>query len=112
MINLIIAIFSLGFLFQCTYHWGNVKQYSLEKPSNLEVVGNRVSGSDGVFLLGWHTQSISKATRDALAKAPGATGLTDVEVIAESYYIYNQIVVTGIPVKEIQPTENNKNKKK
>lgn len=111
MNKLIILTISFSLLTQCSSHWGNFKKYSLDKPSNLEVVGERVSGSDGSFFKYWYTQNIATATRDALSKAPGATGLTDVEVKAESYYIYNRIVVSGIPVKETESTSNKKSKK-
>ncbi|MCH1911678.1 hypothetical protein L9Z41_03670 [Leptospira noguchii] len=90
----------------CSFNWGQFKRYSVEIPTDLEVVGNgtRVSGSDCSFLpTRWYVNSIAQAVRDALQSAPGATGLQDVEVKAKSYQyiIMGCIEVEGTPVREV-----------
>lgn len=99
-------LFILLMLVNCTYNWGNFKEYSVEAPDNLEVVGSgTVKGEDcGVmfFFNTWYNQSLAQATRNALAKAPGATGLKDVVVTGKHYdaVIFACILVEGTPVKE------------
>ncbi|TGK26911.1 hypothetical protein [Leptospira stimsonii] len=107
----------LVFLFaDCSYNWGQFKKYSLTVPSDLEVVGERVSGRDCGFLGSrWYSNSIAAAAREALLSAPGATGLKDVEVIAQSYQYGlwgGCIKVEGTPVREIAAPPVKPGKKK
>jgi hypothetical protein len=85
--------------FQCTYHWGNFKTYSLDSPKDVERFSEVVSGSDCSAFLGWHSNNLAQATRNAIKKAPGYTGLADVSIGQQTYYIVNCISVTGTPVK-------------
>nr|EMN22059.1 hypothetical protein LEP1GSC063_3223 [Leptospira santarosai serovar Arenal str. MAVJ 401] len=75
-------------------------------PTDLELIGSggRVTGSDCSFLpTRWYTNNIAEAVRDALKSAPGATGLKDVDVKAQSYqYVFfSCIEVEGTPVREV-----------
>ncbi|WP_016757308.1 hypothetical protein [Leptospira santarosai] len=90
----------------CSYNWGQFKRYSVTAPTDLELIGSggRVTGSDCSFLpTRWYTNNIAEAVRDALKSAPGATGLKDVDVKAQSYqYVFfSCIEVEGTPVREV-----------
>ncbi|EMK05562.1 MULTISPECIES: hypothetical protein [Leptospira] len=103
IIKLLYLVLML-FLFNCSHNWGQFKRYSVEAPVGLEVVGSTVSGRSCSFgPTRWYASSIAEATRDALAQAPGATGLKDVEVIAQSYqyFFLGCIKVEGTPVREV-----------
>ncbi len=92
------------FSVNCSYNWGQFKRYSIEAPADLEVVGSTVSGRSCSFLpYRWYGGSIAEATREALAQAPGATGLKDAEVMAQSYqyFFFGCIKVEGTPVREM-----------
>ncbi|EMY76023.1 hypothetical protein LEP1GSC060_2264 [Leptospira weilii serovar Ranarum str. ICFT] len=100
----LVTLVLILFLANCSYNWGQFKRYSIEVPADLEVVGSPVSGRSCSFLpTRWYTNSIAEATREALAQAPGATGLKDAEVTAQSYqYVFfGCIKVEGTPVREI-----------
>jgi hypothetical protein len=85
------------------HRWGNFKKYELKVPQNLEIQNTRVKGSDCRYLYGWwFWNSIAEATRDALEKAPGYEGLSDVTVGTESYFFIHCIVVEGNPAREIK----------
>ncbi len=110
----LIGILFVLFFVSCSYNWGQFRQYSVSAPSNLEVLGPPVSGRDCGFWIPsrWYANSIAEATRDALKSVPGATGLKDVEVTAQSYqYVIGHCIkVEGIPVREIALKTPNKKK--
>ncbi|XDD49751.1 hypothetical protein AB3N59_15395 [Leptospira sp. WS92.C1] len=115
--NIVIGLFSVLLLANCSYSWGQFKRYSVEVPANLEVVGERVSGRDCGFLGSrWYSNSIAEASRKALSNAsPTATGLKDVEVIAQSYQwgpFGGCIKVEGTPVREVAAPATKSTKKK
>ncbi|QOI51576.1 hypothetical protein [Leptospira interrogans] len=113
---LIQCIFLLLVSLNCSYNWGQFKRYSVTVPTDLEVIGSgtRVTGSDCSFLpTRWYTNSIAEAVREALKLSPGATGLKDVEVKAQSYqYVFfGCIEVEGTPVREVVvPAKSTKKK--
>ncbi|MCB1141579.1 MAG: hypothetical protein KDK54_05035 [Leptospiraceae bacterium] len=100
----ILSILAVLFFINCTNHWGNFKKYSLKAPENLEVLGGEVSGKScgfSWFFQGWYSQNLAEATRDALSKVPGATGLKDASVEGDhSQVLIVCMKITGIPVKE------------
>ncbi|MBM9549272.1 hypothetical protein JWG40_19795 [Leptospira sp. 201903074] len=100
-----LSLLAIAFVVNCSYKVGNFKEFSLEVPTNLEVVGSgTVEGRDcGITILNaWYDQSIAEATRDALSKAPGATGLKDVTIkgVHGVYIFLNCVYVEGTPVVE------------
>lgn len=100
-----LAFFAIAFAVSCSYKVGNFKEVSLEAPTNLEVVGTgTVEGSECGFAVfnAWYDQSIAAATRDALSKAPGATGLKDVTIKGKHgvWVVLNCVYVEGTPVAE------------
>lgn len=101
-----LAFFAIAFAVSCSTKVGNFKEVSLEAPTNLEVVGTgtvegRECGFSG-FYNAWYNQSIAEATRDALSKAPGATGLKDVTIKGKHgvWLVLNCVYVEGTPVVE------------
>lgn len=101
-----LSLLAIAFAVSCSYKVGNFKEFSLEVPSNLEVVGSGpVEGKEcgiSIFNNTWYNQNIAEATRDALSKAPGATGLKDVTIKGKHgvYLILNCVYVEGTPVVE------------
>ncbi len=100
----ILAIIALSLVLStgCVHNWGNFRKISTEVPANVEVVGTQpVEGQDCAWLFGyWYWRSMAQAVRNALALAPGATGLKDVEVTWSHKVIGTCLVVKGTPVKE------------
>ncbi|MCG6146109.1 hypothetical protein [Leptospira bandrabouensis] len=101
-----LSLLAIAFAVSCSYKVGNFKEVSLEAPTNLEVVGTepvegRECGFSG-FFNAWYNQSIAEAARDALSKAPGATGLKDVTIRGAHgvYLVLNCVYVEGTPVVE------------
>ncbi|EMY71111.1 hypothetical protein [Leptospira vanthielii] len=101
-----LSFLAIAFAVSCSYKVGNFKEFSLEAPTNLEVVGTgTVEGSEcgySGFNNQWYNQSIAEAARDALRKAPGATGLKDVTIKGKHgvYLVLNCVYVEGTPVIE------------
>ncbi len=100
----IILVFFM--IFNCSHNMGNFKEYSIVAPSNLIPIGSgTVKGENCKWrfftLRGWWSTSLAEATRDALTKAPGATGLKDAVISGhhESFF-YACVEVEGTPVKE------------
>ncbi len=100
----IFITFTLILLVNCTHKWGNFKSYELQAPTNLETLGEAVTGSDCSFVANqWFRNNISDAIRDAISNAPaGTTGLKDVTVsVANFRYLFTSCIkVEGTPVKE------------
>ncbi|MGE8722821.1 hypothetical protein ACO2KS_14565 [Leptospira terpstrae] len=101
-----LSLLAIAFAVSCSYKVGNFKEFSLEIPTNLEVVGTgpvegRECGYNG-FNNTWYNQSVAEATRDALSKAPGATGLKDVTIKGKHgiWLVLNCVYVEGTPVIE------------
>ncbi|TGL56726.1 hypothetical protein EHQ58_16155 [Leptospira ognonensis] len=103
MKNIFIAT-TFVLLVNCTHKWGNFKSYELQAPTNLETLGEPVTGNDCSFVSNqWFRNNVADAIRDAIAKAPaGTTGLKDVTVSAVNFrYLFTSCInVEGIPVKE------------
>lgn len=101
-----LSLLAIAFAVSCSTKVGNFKEFSLEAPANLEVVGSGpVEGRECSFAVGnnaWYNQSIAEATRDALTKAPGATGLKDVTIKGKHavWLFLNCVYVEGTPVAE------------
>lgn len=100
----IITILPFMLFLSCASTWGTYNRYSVDKPANLKVTGERVSGQDCVWFrpYGWWTNDLSRAIRNAMIKAPaGTTGLADVKVTAINYrYVLSScLAVEGTPVK-------------
>ncbi|PJZ44603.1 hypothetical protein [Leptospira brenneri] len=111
-----VSFFAIAFAVSCSYKVGNFKEVSLEAPANLEVVGSgtvegRECGWAG-FNNTWYNQSIAEATRDALTKAPGATGLKDVTISGKHavWLVLNCVYVEGTPVIEKSSASTGKKK--
>lgn len=101
-----LSLLAIVFAVSCSTKVGNFKEFSLEAPANLEVVGSgpvegRECGWAG-FNNTWYNQSIAEATRDALSKAPGATGLKDATIKGKHgvWLVLNCVYVEGTPVVE------------
>ena len=101
-----LSILLVMLAMNCTYNWGTFREYSLEAPTNLEAVGSgTVQGEDCGTMIFWcllWTQSFTGAVKDALRKAPGATGLKDVTLTAKHgvNLIFACMYVEGTPVKD------------
>lgn len=101
-----LSLFAIAFVVSCSHKVGNFKEFSLDAPTNLEVVGSgTVEGREcglALFNNTWYNQSIAEASRDALRKAPGATGLKDVTITGKHavYLFLNCVYVEGTPVVE------------
>ncbi|MBM9589943.1 hypothetical protein JWG41_05765 [Leptospira sp. 201903075] len=101
-----LSLLAIAFAVSCSTKVGNFKEFSLEAPANLEVVGSGpVEGRECSLAVGnngWYNQSIAEATRDALTKAPGATGLKDVTIKGKHgvWLVLNCVYVEGTPVVE------------
>ncbi len=87
-------------LSSCAANWGSFERLAAKAPEGLTEKGARVSGSDCNYFGYWWRRSIAEAARDALRKAPGATGLRDVEVSWKTIIIAQCMVVTGTPVTD------------
>lgn len=99
-VRLFVVLALLVLLSGCAHNWGNFRRVSAERPSTAKEVGPRVTGESCRYFIGkWFWNSIAAATRDALLKAPGATGLADVTVRNSLGFASECIVVEGTPVK-------------
>ena len=98
-VRLIPAIaLSLG-LGACSANWGNYRKVSLDAPSDMQEVSGRVTGST-CGLSYWFFRNPANAVRDAISKAPGATGLKDVELRTKWLVgIVQCVQASGVPVK-------------
>lgn len=99
-ITTLLAAFCLIAISGCMTNWGNFEKISSDVPAGLEEKGARVTGTDCGLFSYWYHKSVAEAARDALRKAPGATGLKDVEVSWSHRVIMQCMVVTGTPVTE------------
>lgn len=116
MKKIIILVFLV--ILNCSHNMGNFKEYSTVAPTNLVPVGSgTVKGENCKWRLftfrGWWSANLAEATRDALIKAPGATGLKDAVITGHhESIIYGCVEVEGTPVKEAGLETPSKAKKK